>query len=280
VSHYADPQGQTDAAAIINAAVAASTPVPIQPGGVYVAVVPAGHEARVVDDREANDRREATPRRRRGTARLTRAESFSAYVQAHAVDPPALYADDDGHAITAVFNGPTAGSPGWGDDQAVLRLVTTPEWDAWTEKDGRPLTQVGLAEFLEVHQRDVVDPDGATLLEMITTFEAMTNVEIKSVTRLQNGTRQVVWNETTQAKSGQTGTGEFPDSFLLSLAPFEGLEPAAVGARLRYKAARDGLQLTFLLDDTERVLRDAFDAVLAAVEQDTGLVALHGTPPA
>jgi uncharacterized protein YfdQ (DUF2303 family) len=284
VSRYTDPQSETDVAAIINAAVVAATPVPITPGGLYVAVVPQGHTATVVDDRDANDRRAEAPRRRKGTANLTRTESFTAYVQANtfadAEVGPALYADDDRHEITAVFNGAGPALPGWGDDRAVLRLVTTDDWKAWTARDQIPMTQVMLAEFLEDHQRNVVSPDGATLLELVTTFEAMTNVEVQSVTRLTNGTRQLVWKETTTARAGQVNQAEFPDSFLLELVPFEGLAPVAVGARLRYKVTRDhGLQLTFLLDDTDTVLRDAFDAVLAAVEQDLGLVAYHGSPP-
>jgi uncharacterized protein YfdQ (DUF2303 family) len=191
-----------------------------------------------------------------------------------------MYADDKGHSITAVFNGAGPALPGWGDDRAVLALVTTEEWRDWTAQDRVPMSQVKLAEFLEDHQSCVVSPSGADLLELISTFEAMVSVEVKSVTRLANGTRQVAWNETATARAGQAHQAEFPDSFLLELTPFEGLAPVAVGARLRYKATRDGLQLTFLLDDTDSILRDAFDAVLTAVEQDLSLVAYHGTPPA
>lgn len=281
MTHY-DPK-ETDAASIINAAVVAATPVPITPGGLYVAVVPEGHTPVVVDDRDKNDARGDAPRRRKGTARLTRTESFTAYVQANtfadAEVGPALYADDRGHKITAVFNGSGPALPGWGDDRAVLELVTTEDWNDWTVQDRIPMSQVKLAEFLEDHQANVVSPSGADLLELISTFEAMVSVEVKSVTRLANGTRQVAWNETATARAGQAHQAEFPDSFLLELVPFEGLAPVAVGARLRYKAAREGLQLTFLLDDTDTILRDAFDAVLAAVESDVGLVAYHGSPP-
>jgi uncharacterized protein YfdQ (DUF2303 family) len=270
-----------DTQAVIAVAQQAAVPNQLHPGALYAIIVPEGYEAQIVDDRDTADRRAEAPRRRQGTATLTRAESFTAYVSAHSVDPPALYADDDAHKVTAVFNGPGPGQPGWGDDRAVLNLVTTPEWREWTVRDGIPMDQVKFAEFLEDHLDTVKVPDGATLLEMVTTFEAMTNVEVLSATRLQNGTRQIMWKETTQAKAGQTGEAEFPDSFLLELVPFKGLEPVTIGARLRYKVTRDkGLQLTFILDDTDAVLRDAFDAVLAAVEQDTGLVALHGTPPA
>lgn len=274
-----------EAAAIIDVALASGKPSLLDEGGVYAIVVPEGHGVHIHDDRDKAEKRGVSPLRRKGTARLTRAESFTAYVAANAFADaevgPALYADDDAHRILAVFNGSGPELPGWGDDRAVLDLVTTPEWDEWVARDGRALTQVALAEFLEDHLRNVVDPDGAALLEMVTTFEAMTNVEIQSVTRLQNGTRQLVWKETTAAKAGQVREAEFPDSFLLSLVPFAGLEPVAVGARLRYKVTREhGLTLTFILDDTDTILRDAFDAVLAAVEQDTGLVAYHGTPPA
>lgn len=282
MTHHANLDSN-DAAAIINAAVAAATPVPITPGGLYIAVVPEGHVAQVVDDRENNDRRNPAPNRQKGTASLTRAESFTAYVQANRSNDrdTALYAADDNLTITAVFNGSQPDAPGWGDNRALLRLETTPEWNAWTGLDGVSMTQTQLAEFLEDHRADVVDPDGAALLEMVTTFEAMANVEIVSATRLGNGARQLVWKETVTAKAGQVDQADFPESFLLELVPFKGLAPVAVGARLRYRVGRDkGLTLTFILDDTDKILQDAFDVVLAAVEQDTGLVAYHGSPPA
>lgn len=272
-----------DAVAIIDAALASASPQPIEPGGLYVAVVPVGHAATLIDDRDRQDARAERPIRRRGTATLTRAASFSDYVTAHS-EPgaevgPALFANDDAHMVQAVFNGPGPGTAGWGDDRAVLSLVTTQQWDDWTGMHGVPLTQKVLAEFLEEHLSQVVAPDGATLLEMVTTFEAMTNVEIQSVTRLTNGTRQLVWKETTTAKAGQTGEAEFPDAFLLELVPFEGMAPVTVGVRLRYSVTRDrGLSLTFLLDDTNVILRNAFDVILNAVEQAVGLVAYHGTP--
>ena len=269
---------------IVRVAQQAATPNSLIPGGLYAVVVPEGYQAQIIDDRATADHRAEAPRRRKGTARLTRTESFTAYVTANTFEEadvgPALYADDKGHKITAVFNGSGPALPGWGDDRAVLELVTTEDWRDWTAQDRIPMSQVKLAEFLEDHQRNVVSPSGADLLELISTFEAMVSVEVRSVTRLANGTRQVAWNETATAKAGQAHQAEFPDSFLLELVPFEGLAPVAVGARLRYKAAREGLQLTFLLDDTEAILRDAFDAVLAAVESDVSLVAYHGTPPA
>ena len=269
---------------IIRVAQQATVPRELDGGGLYAVVVPEGYMAQIIDDRATADHRADAPRRRKGTARLTRTESFTAYVTANTFEEadvgPALYADDKGHKITAVFNGSGPALPGWGDDRAVLELVTTEDWRDWTAQDRIPMSQVKLAEFLEDHQRNVVSPSGADLLELISTFEAMVSVEVRSVTRLANGTRQVAWNETATAKAGQAHQAEFPDSFLLELTPFEGLAPVAVGARLRYKAAREGLQLTFLLDDTEAILRDAFDAVLAAVESDVSLVAYHGTPPA
>lgn len=271
-----------DAQAIIDAAVASTSPAYIDEGGLYVVTVPIGHQPVVVDDRDKADQRAGNPRRRKGRAVLSRAESFTAYVTANRAEgaPVTMYADEDSHSITAVFNPSTPDTPGWGDDTAVLRLCTTPEWNDWTGMDQVPTPQKRFAEFLEEHTRQVVSPDGATLLEMVTTFEAMVNVEVLSATRLQNGTRQLVWKETTTAKAGQTGEAEFPDTFLLELVPFEGLAPVVVGARLRYAVTRDhGLHLTFLLDDTEVILRDAFDTVLAAVEQDTSVVAYHGTPP-
>lgn len=267
---------------IVEVAQQAAIPNELEPGGLYAVVVPEGYSAEVIDDRENDDRRAAAPRRRRGTTRLTRRESFSLFVQKNrdAAQDPALYANDDAHSITAVFNGSTADGPGWADDRATLDLVFTPEWKAWTGKDGEQLNQVKFAEFLEDHRTDVVDPDGATLLEMVQAFEATVGVEFKSAQRLRDGQRQISYVETVQGRTsgGSAGTVEFPATFLLKIPVFDGLEPVEVGARIRYRIQAGSLTIGYVLDDTDKLAREAFDAILAAVEDDTGLMAYHGSP--
>ncbi len=274
-----------NAQAIIDVAMAAADLTPVEEGSVYVGVVPAGHSLGVYDDRDKAERRGPAPLRRKGTATLTRRESFTAYVLANGSEGevPDLYADDERHTITAVFNASKPDGPGWGDDLALLVLRYTPEWVAWTNMDGNQSTQVKFAEFIEDHRADVRDPDGATLLEMVQAFEATTNVQFKTAVRLKDGQRQVTYVENTDGRTtgpGGAGTIEFPGTFLIEIPVFAGLDPVHIGARVRYRVGGGNLTIGYILDDTEKLAREAFNAMLAAVEQDTGIAAYHGSPSA
>lgn len=272
-----------DVQAIVDVATRAAGPRPLSEGTLNVVVVPEGYVAQVVDDREKYDARAAAPRRTKGTAYLTRAQSFTAYVQGHRSeqDSVTLWANADAHTITAVFNGaqPFNGAPGWGDDRAVLTMKVTPEWRDWKEMNGKLVGQAAFAQFIEDHMGSVVDPDGATLLEMVQQFEAVTNVQFKAAHRLKDGQRQITYVENTTSGTGVGGEIEFPANFLLDLAIFDGLEAEAVGARVRYRLGAGNLSIGFMLDDIETQERLAFDTVLAAVEQDTNMVAMHGALP-
>lgn len=272
-----------DAQAIIDIALAAAPPTPIEEGGFYAALVPQGYTIATVDDRDKADRRADRPRRRQGTVHLTRQDSFSQFVQDRRTPEamPDLYADAAANTLTAIFNPGTEGQPGWNDDRVVLNLTHTPEWLAWTTLDRQQVSQVKFAEFIEDNRADVVNPDGATLLEMVQEFEATTNVEFRSAQRLQNGQRQVTYVEKTEGRTTAGAAGgmiEFPGAFTLAIPIFDGLDPTTIEARVRYRVASGNLTIGFVLDDTDRLETEAFDAVLAAVEQDTGLRAYHGTP--
>lgn len=67
-------------------------------------------------------------------------------------------------------------------------------------------------------------------------------------------------------------------SFVVGVAPFEGSAGYKIRARLRYRLAEGTLFIGYVLDRPDKVVRAAFDDVLAEVEQTTGLKSFAGTP--
>lgn len=157
-------------------------------------------------------------------------------------------------------------------------LLATPEWTAWTALNGKWLTQEDFAEHILDTASDVVMPSAADLLEMAETFVATKSLNFKSGSRLRNGQRQLTYVEVIDAQAGPAGNVTIPESILLRLAPFDGAEPVEMGARIRYRINDGALRLGYVLDRPDLVLRAAFAEVVAAIEGQTGITALWGTP--
>jgi len=268
-----------DTQAVIDTAYTAAGPKAIDGSkALWSVLVPEGYEHVLVDVENAMRPHMPTPLRKRGSVALTTPASLSQYVNAHKLDGTEVYADWRQRRATAVINDHDGASAGWGDHRATLTLQATPEWTAWAALDGKYLPQTDFAEHIIATTADIVDPDAADLLEMAETFTATQSVQFKSGSRLQNGQRQLIYVETIDAQAGPAGNVTIPESILLKLAPFDGAEPVAMGARVRYRINGGDLRIGYVLDRPDLVLREAFATVMAGVESETGITALWGTP--
>ena len=224
------------------------------------------------------------PARKTGHAQFTEARSFGQYVNDHQITgTTTLWGDRRAGRILAVFNGHTNsgdGKAGWGDHRGTLTLQNTAEWVAWNHASGQMLGQEAFAEFLEDHLAEIVEPDGAQLLEVATSLQAHIGATMKSAIRLDSGQVQVAYEETIEATAGKAGKLTIPTRLTLALTPFEGGEPYKVEARFRYRLANGTLKLGVILDRPDDVLRAAFADVVTKVEDDTSVTVFYGTPPA
>lgn len=262
----------SDAQEIVDVATRATEPQPLDPTVIYSVVLPDGGH-KVIDLDSFLD----APRRKKGAVSIDTGDSLAQYVKAHAAAGTALFADMDGGAVTAVLNG-HSDQPGWGDHRATLRFRQTPAWDRWKSKDRQLLSQVAFAEHIEEGLGEVVEPPGAEMLELAQSFQAATKVNFKSSRMLDTGQRQLMYEETIDAKAGQKGEITIPKEFTLALAPYEGCAPYKVIARLRFRMKEGDLSLGYVLDRPNEVLRSAFDDEVVKVETATGLTAYRGRP--
>lgn len=248
-----------------------------------VRVVPNDQSIRTTD----LERYLEQPRRSRGDATVHDPADFCTYVRRLEGTATTVWANEDLHTVTAVFNdhqetedGDSEGFSGWRDHTATLRLKVDRDWAAWTRYDGKLLDQETFAEFLEDNARLIVEPDAATMYEVARSFQARSNADFSRVVRVDNGDVQMTWNEQTEAKVGAgKGTFDVPASFTVRLAPFVGTPMQELTARLRWRLREGRLGIGYALLRPDLVVREAFQDVVATVNGDLNSPVLLGVAP-
>lgn len=273
--------------AAIDAGMAIAPPRPLDPTQRFYAVtVPDGGENVVIDLEAHLENYRDRPRRKTGTVTATDALSFADYVKKHGLPQTEIWADAPTSALVAVINAHEGGTDanidgwaGWGDHRVRLGLKPTTAWKAWVENDRKLLSQVEFGEHLEDRLIDIVEPDGATMLELAQTFNAQRSVHFESSKRLKSGETQLVYKEDETTTAGRKGDIAIPDRFTLALRPYEGCDPYKVTARLRYRISSEGaLRLGYLLDRPEDTQRSAFDDIANLIHTELTQPIWNGLP--
>lgn len=245
-------------------------------------LVPTGYTLAHVGTEHLEDH----PFRQHGTASLLTPDSLVTYLRRYATALTAVYVIPHratGPALVAVLNdhGPTSyadvdelaalpdlpGVAGWRDHRAALELKLTPAWKRWAGASGKMLDQTTFAELIEDGITEIANPDGATLLEIAQTISASTDATFRSAHRLRDGQTQFSYVENVTTTAGATGELTIPQKLELVIAPFHGVAPRLITARLRYRITSGALTLGIILDQPEQYLADAVDEVAAHIRE-------------
>lgn len=258
----------TDAAETISAGMALGDPKHIE--GRPFAVVPEGATVHDLEHLCHN------PQRKRGTVALRDTDSFIAVVNADKGTSTRLYGNYVKPGFIAVFN--DHGSlPGWQDHRAVYECPKSIEWATWTSSNGKQMSQVDFAQFIENNLPDVADPPAADMLEISRSLEAKKKVNFASGIRLANGQNELTYEEEISGTAAK-GKLQVPEIFTLGIPVLEGGHRYAVQARLRYRI-QDGGRLTiwYELVRPHKILEDAVHAVWTEIQDKTGMQVLNGS---
>lgn len=245
-----------------------------------IVTVPRGYDAITIDLEALRGPHRDGPDRPTGTYTVRDVGSFLTYYDKHAETQAETWVTPT--EITAVLNAhhPHTGQARWEDHRVVLVLQHSVEWKRWAGVSGKLYGQEDFAEFLEDAAANVVEPDMASILEMVQTLVATTRVEFESHYRTDNGQRAFRYKETVAAKVGQKGELEVPERLQLLLRVYEGQPAILVPARFRFRLNGDQLKLGVIIDRMPEVLEAALDAVTTTIveEIDHGSV-LTGPAP-
>jgi len=247
------------------------------------------------------DEYEQRPERKRGTLTLDDLPSFVEAVKLHARDTTALFASADKRTIQAVFDyhEKSNGQADWLQHRAVYPFPITPEWDAWSNISGKWIEQATLAQFLEDHVVEVVEP--ARAMDLARRWAEQLSIEFATPARMMSLSRGLaVTVDTKVAEARNLGTGEaslrfeethqgadgkalqVPGALLIEVPIFRGGNAYQLPARLRYRLEKEkaGILWQISLYRADLALRDAVREACETVRADTDLPLFYGTPEA
>ena len=244
-------------------------------GGVVVLRVPDGYDLKEFDQQKYQPQ----SRRKTGMMTVRNAASFIGYVNTHKGAPTVLLARDN--QVEAIFNHhPVDDSDGggWNDFRCRYELKLTPAWTGWTGNAGKLITQQALGEWLEENAIDVIDPPGATLLEVAMNLRGKLEVTFDKATNLSNGSVQLQYREDLTAQGGVKGTMEVPTKFTLGLACFDGGERYEIPALLRWRLNGGHVQWMWKFGgEVKAIFDEAFERAIEQIARETGLPVLRGS---
>lgn len=186
--------------------------------------------------------------------------------------PGKITADFDYHRAPASFDGVAA--PGRREHSASWTMPYSEEWRRWTGVDNKPLSQHSLAEFLEENLSDIVEPAGASVLEVAAKLSVKRKVEFESGTRLSDGTIQITYREEDSAAG--RGQMAIPTEFTIGVPVFFGGAPYKVRVFLRYKIEEGKLTFRLVMHRRTFIEQDAVRESATHVGDSTGLKVLFG----
>lgn len=234
--------------------------------GVPVAAVPP-------DFKLESLRKFGDPETEAGIVTVHTLSSLAEYLNNHGSTGSAVFASRDGALVCGVidWHDPENEVRAWARHRVQYKLEHTPEWKAWTGINGKPMSQDAFAEFVEENLPDIIEPDGASVLETVSTLQGKRGVQFLSSRNLGNGDVGIMWKEETEAGGGVNGDAKVPAELVLKLPVYRGAEQATtyqVKAFLRYRIREGKLTFEVKLHRPEKAVDSAFDDVAAALASE------------
>ncbi|HWA07951.1 MAG TPA: DUF2303 family protein [Opitutaceae bacterium] len=255
---------------------------------VAVLVHPPGSKREI----ESLERFMELPIRKRAMIILNDHPSFIDYVERHKEAGTIILAEigPNGGVFVAIIDyhlpedaegtgqagGAAAVKSRWGDHVCKYVAEFTPEWVRWMKMNGQLLSQADMALFIEDNLFDIVTPPAAEMLDLVKTLEATQGAQFKSAIRLDNGDRDLQYTHQTQAKAGQQGNSQVPQSFKLKFAILTNGPAYDIECRFRYRISEGHLALGYEIVRPHKLVELALTDALVAIKQSLKLPVLLG----
>lgn len=143
--------------------------------------------------------------------------------------------------------------------RATLHLPKSLEWKIWTGSDGALMKHVAFASFLEENSIDIVDPAGASLLELCRDLQVKANMNFNSSIRYGDAVNiEYQKGDDVSTKDNM----QLPTDITLNIPVYFGEPPVQVTAFLRREIDDGVLKLGYKLSRAEAVRQAEFHRVV------------------
>jgi uncharacterized protein YfdQ (DUF2303 family) len=237
-----------------------------------VYVVPS--DMKVVDMASMVEQNGTGPTRLKECFEVLSVESFIRYYNRYATEYSSVFLDTDNSSLRAVFdyheeideNG-EGGFGAWKDHTAEYKCPKSISWSNWAQKDNQKMSQEDFALFIEDNIRDIQTPNGAELMQIVSTLRSTTDVEFESGVRLSDGQVNFKYKETVNGTAGANGEFAIPTEFTIAVKPFQNSAPYGVKAKFRYRKGRDGMAMWYSLQQPHLIIEDAIADIEKSVRE-------------
>lgn len=213
-----------------------------------------------------DDRREV-PERIIKTIQHSTAESFCAYFNEFAQkDSSQIFFSQHNQTFTAILDYHQPDEPNWCQHESSFTLIETTEKQNWFNKSGTAMTQEEFGLFIEQNLLDIIEPNGAEMLEIALSMRANTAIKFERATRLDNGQVSFAYHEHIDGKAGANGQLKIPESFTLGMKLYHGMEPYKIEAKLRYRIKDGNLSIWYDLVRPHKVIEANSDDAMKLIE--------------
>jgi uncharacterized protein YfdQ (DUF2303 family) len=237
-------------------------------------LVPSGYEVK-----DLGEYLEA-PTRIKAKVSLDVLRSFVTYVNDHKDGGSRIYfqradlRNDRGPRFVCILDDNAEGAR-WREHTATLALVHSRQYAMWTKHNNVAMPQDAFVAFIEANLPDIVQPDGADLLELCRNLEITKNASFSSMTRTQHDNVSFAYSEETKAGKGVINV---PTKLAISIPIFERGPHVGIDAKFKFTLNEGKLRLSFELLRMPDILDDAIDMAVDTVADQTELTVLYGNP--
>lgn len=156
---------------------------------------------------------------------------------------------------------------------ATFTAVLSDQWKTWVAQNGKKMSQVEFATFIEDNTPDIVN--AALMKDVATDLQARDEAEFASATRLDNGQTEFLYQ---QAIKGTVGKGKsvVPETFKLTIPVFLNEPAREITARLRWRLSAGKLTFWYDLFRASEIIDGGFRALVTKIEAGTSAEILMG----
>lgn len=244
-------------------------------------VRPEGWAVDTFDSRNFED----LPRHVELTQRFVAIQSLADYTALHAddttrvyaIDTPGTLAADTKLVVVVLDDHPGAGGVNYRTHRAELVLRPTAAARRWAKVlgEGQVLTQEAMLDLIDDGIREIADPDGAVLRDLVADLHSVRSTEVQSVIRT-GGEATVTLAENVGLRAGTGNKVTIPEALTVVLTPWTipNCPSIAVKVKVKPKVRDKGILFELASADTDEALSDARAQIAAATGTDLERTAL------